>query len=209
VIELISYLGLALLLITGPVFLAQLLSASSRTLVLVVLTAMAVCLIPRAGHSLVYFVRGVVGDVSVASLVLLGVLYFRALTRPLSTHKPVCGQVGWVLLAILLPLYASTLGYWSYDLYAWGYQPQWMLLFTGILMLWAWQVQPALAIAWLLGVISFACGLTTSNNLWDALFDPFMAFAGIAIVASAGVRAMLKKNTAPSVLEISARRQAA
>lgn len=208
-IDAINYIGLAMLLATLPVYVAQRWSASRPMLAAWSLAMVTIFLIPWNGQSLVYFVRGVVGDLSVSSLVLLCVIYGRALTLPWKAHQPVRGQVGWVLLAILLPLYASTLGYWTYDLYGWGYEPQWLLVGVGVLMVWAWQTQPALALAWLIGVISFACGWTLSRNLWDAIFDPFMAFAGIGIAASSILRAVLRKKSSTPVVAIDELRKAA
>jgi len=198
VIDFIGVLGLGLLLAGLPVRLAQCCGASRAMLLAILLVTMAVCLFPWKGHSLVFYVRGIVGDISVTSLALLLVLYGRSLFIPASKHQPVHGVVGWLLLAILLPLYASSMGYLTVDFYSFGYEPQWMLLASGLLLLWAWQKQPALAIAWLIGIVSFACGLTKSRNLWDAMFDPFLAFAAMGMVAyQVGRMVVRMKGTKP------------
>ncbi len=207
--ESISFVGLALLIAGLPAPLVQRCGATRSALLGYLLVSMVVLLAPWNGHSLVYYVRGVVGDLSVASLVLLCLIYGRMFLKPLSTHQPIRGQVGWMLLAILLPLYASVLGYLTIDLYGWGYEPQWFLVAVGGVMLWAWQTQPALALAWLIGVVSFAAGMTPSRNLWDALFDPFMAFAAIGIVVSSVVRAVLQKKSAIPAVKEPVLRQAA
>lgn len=207
--EIISFVGLALLMAGLPVPLIQRCGVSRLSLLGCLLVSLVVLLVPWNGHSVVYYVRGVVGDLSVASLVMLCVIYGRTFLKPFSTHQPIRGQVGWVLLAILLPLYASTLGYLTFDLYGWGYEPQWFLIGVGLLMFWAWQTQPALALAWLIGVVSFACGMTGSQNLWDALFDPFMAFAAIGVAASSVMRAVFpKKSTTSAVAEAVLRKAA-
>ena len=207
--EIISYGGLALLLAGLPMGLAQWCGASRRTLGLCLSVMLAVFLIPWNSHSLVFYVRGVVGDVSAASLVLLCAILGRALMKPVNEHQLIRGQVGWVLLVALVPLYASTLGYLQYDLYAWGYEPQWLLPTMGLLLWWAWRTQPAFAIAWLIGVVSFASGMTLSRNLWDALFDPFMAFAAIGMVVSSVAKAILGKRAARPVAEAAELRRAA
>ncbi len=196
--DFIGLLGLALLLAGLPVGVAQWCGVSRRMLVAVMLVTLAVCLMPWKGHSLVFYVRGIVGDISVTSLVLLLALYGRSLFIPVGKHQPIHGAVGWILLAVLLPLYASVTGYLSVDLYSWGYDPQWMLLASGVLLLWAWRTQPALAIAWLIGIASFACGFTRSRNLWDALFDPFLAFAAVGMVTYQVVQVVIRmKGTKP------------
>jgi len=204
-----GYSGIALLLASLPIWLAQRCGASRRMLALSLPIVIAAMLLPWNGQSLVYYVRGVVGDLSVSSLVLLGILYARTFFVPVKEQQPIRCQIGWVLLAIQVPLYASTLGYWSYDLYGWGYEPHWMLPMVGALMLWAWCTQPALGLAWLAGVISFALGMTLSRNLWDALFDPFMLFAGIGIAASSMLQAVLRKKSATPMAEAAELRLAA
>lgn len=207
--EIISYGGLALLLAGIPAHLAQRCGASRRVLAVFILVLLGMFLIPWTRHSLVFYVRGIVGDLSVTSLVLLCVLYGRSLIWPARDHQPICGKVGWVLLAILVPLYLSTMGYWTYDVYGLGYEPQWLLLVSALLMLWAWRTQPALAIAWLIGVVSFACGLTPSKNLWDALFDLFMGFAAVGLAVTSVIRALIGKKTTSQMIEVDTLQRAA
>lgn len=208
-IDFTGVLGLGLLLAGLPVRMAQCCGASRLLLLAILLVTLAVCLVPWKGYSLVFYVRGIVGDISVTSLVLLLMLYGRSLFIPVTKHQPVHGAVGWLLLAILLPLYASSLGYLTIDLYSFGYEPQWMLLASGVLLLWAWRIQPALAIAWLIGIVSFACGLTKSRNLWDALFDPFLAFAAVGMVAYQLVQVVVRIKGSKPVKVPAALRQAA
>jgi hypothetical protein len=194
VTELLGYLGLALMLAGAPVQLGKMMKSSRRTLSAMLLVSLFVLLIPWNGHSLIYYVRGVVGDLSVSSVMLLILLYANILGWPVSAERSLSWQSCAVIVAILIPLYASTLGYWSYDLYAWGYQPQWMLAGVGVLLAWAWHRQRELAIVWLLGVVAFAVGLCPSVNLWDALFDPFMMIGSIAIMLRAAGQAILQKK---------------
>jgi len=209
VIDFIGLLGLGLLQAGLPVRLAQWCGASRSLLLAVLLVTLAVCLFPWTGYSLVFYVRGIVGDISVTSLVLLLVLYGRSLFIPVGKHQPIHGAVGWILLAVLLPLYASATGYLTVDLYSWGYEPQWMLLACGLLLLWAWQKQPALAIAWLIGIVSFACGFTKSRNLWDALFDPFLAFAAVGMVGNQVVWILVRlRGTKPVEVPVDLRQAA-
>lgn len=207
--EILGYMGLALLLTGMPVPLIQHFGATRLALLGYLFVALAVLLVPWNGHSVVFYLRGVVGDLSIASLVLLCLIYARAFLKPYRAHQPIRGQVGWMLMAILLPLYASTMGYFSIDLYGWGYEPQWFLVLVGLLMFWAWRIQPALAFAWLIGVVSFASGMTGSRNIWDALFDPFMAFAAIGIATSSVMRAVFSKKSTPQATEEPGLRNAA
>jgi hypothetical protein len=209
VTEFIGYVGIALLLAGLPLPLAQWCGVSRRVFPFVILLLVAMVLIPWNGHPAVFYVRGITGDLSISSLVLLCILYGRVLMWPTGLHQPIRGQVGWVLLAIQVPLTHSVLGYWQYDLYGLGYEPQWLLIGAGLLMLWAWRTQPALAIAWLIGVISFACGMTPSRNLWDALFDLYMGFAAVGIAVTSVIRAIFGRRTAKTTEKEIALRRAA
>lgn len=189
-----GYLGLTLFLMGIPIGLLQLCGAPRRALAWCMLISLISCLVPWTGSSLVYFVRGVLGDLSIATLVFIMTMYARMLLVSANRHKPVAVSAAWLILALLIPLYASTLGYWEYDLYAWGYEPQWLLVAAGLLLVWAWQMQPVLAIAWFIGVVSFAADWTPSRNLWDALFDPFMAGGAAWVAGRAVILAFLSKR---------------
>lgn len=186
-IDLAGYLGMALMLAGGPVQLGLLLGVSRRKLAYTLILSLAVLLIPWSGHSVVYYLRGVAGDLSISSMVIVLLVNCRSLGFPLGSSKPFSWQAGLIPVAILLPLYSSTTGYLAYDLYSWGYQPQWLLLGVGVLLMYAWRTHIELAIAWLAGVVAFALGICPSVNLLDALFDPFMLFGGIGIMLRAAI----------------------
>ena len=198
--DFLGYVGLALLLSVGPMYVALRIGASRKTRACCLVISLSVWLVPWFGQSLVYYVRGVTGDISVASLALMLTMYSQMLLHQRMKYRPVRFSIGITFLAMTLPLYASCLGYWAFDLYGWGYDPRWMLLATGLLMLWVWSVSPQLALAWLVGVTCFATGWLPSRNLWDALVDPFMAMAGVWIVAEAVLqKAIGYRDTKPSI----------
>jgi len=194
VTDFLGYLGLSLILASGPVYLARRLGASSQKIAVCLLVCLCVWLIPWNGQSPVFYIRGVIGDISATTWALVLLFYGPMLLFPVKQYHPVRGSAGLMVLAMLIPLYASTLGYWHYDLYAWGYDPTWMLPATGLMMLWAWYAERRLALAWLCGVACFAMGWLPGRNLWDALFDPVLAIGSIWVVGEAAISELLRST---------------
>ena len=93
--------------------------------------------------------------------------------------EPMPRDVGALLIVLLLPLNLCALGFIPYDLYAWGYQPRLLLVIAAGLLVYAWRRHPGMALAWLAGLACFALGVLPSVNLWDALGDPLLGFAGV------------------------------
>jgi hypothetical protein len=153
------------------------------TMSLIWIATAVLVLLPWQGLSLVYFMRGVLGDPSFATITYLILVYYRLLVQG-EYHRP-SWKLSLVLVLILGTLYASTTGYLEYDLYSWGYQPQLLLVLASILMALAWQVNRLLAFAWLTGTIAFALGITPSVNFWDALFDPYLFLGSLLVMCSA------------------------
>ncbi len=181
--DVLGNFGLALLLASLPTQLARCYRASVTTMSLIWLATAVLVLLPWHGLSFVYFVRGVLGDPSIATIIYLILVYYRLLVQG-EYHRP-SWKLSLVLVLLLGTLYASTTGYLEYDLYAWGYQPQVVLVLAFVLMAWAWQVNRLLALAWLTGVLAFALGFTPSVNFWDALFDPYLFLGSLLVMCSA------------------------
>jgi hypothetical protein len=181
--DIIGYFGLALLLASLPTQLARWCRASVTTLRWIWLATAVLVLLPWQGMSLVYFMRGVLGDPSIATITYLILVYYRLLVQG-EYHRP-SWKPSLVLVLILGTLYASTTGYLEYDLYSWGYQPQVLLVLAFVLMVLAWHVNRLLAFAWLAGTIAFALGITPSVNFWDALFDPYLFLGSLLVMCSA------------------------
>ena len=130
--------------------------------------------------------RGLWGDPSVTTLQLL--LLALAGRTPPALHS------GWrapaFVAVVAAALYASALGPWNLDLYRFGYQPAALVAAFGALALIAWwQGQPLYL--WLLAIdlIAWRAGCLESTNFWDALLDPLLMFAMLALILRNGYRA--------------------
>ncbi|HMP15588.1 MAG TPA: hypothetical protein PKD72_01075, partial [Gemmatales bacterium] len=115
-------------------------------------------LLPIGGGNLVYLFRGVLGDLSMAMVVLLIISNYQQIEF---NRYPECHPfLSLAVVLLLTMLYLSTLGYLQVDLYAIGYQPGWMLAGLFLMLAVAWKLCRVQALAWLFGIIYFATDAT-------------------------------------------------
>ncbi len=143
--------------------------------------AIIVLSIPVWGVSLAGFVRGITGDLSMPTLVLLTL----ALVRSLSGHA-LAGEANRhaMLKAIAIAavlFYPFALGISMFDPYRLGYGSLWFMVPLLALAVWSslrFSTLFALCIA--LAVAAWSAGWYESPNLWDYLLDPWLAIYAIA-----------------------------
>lgn len=115
------------------------------------------------------YIRGVTGDVSIVTLLLLWSSFL-----PKVKVTPIGFKVAISLIAIAF--YPTALGFGMIDPYAWGYGSIGLLIavlvFAVIGGLAGWTKG-----VWILAlaVIAWSVHWHESSNLWDYLFDPFLA----------------------------------
>ncbi len=167
--DLWGLLGAALVLASGMIAIIPLKKTGPRLLLAAALTGMAFLPIWK-GLSVAAYLRGVIGDVSAATI-MLATIYLLGEEGAKSNARD------WFLGMILLSgltLYPLSLGPFPIDPYQWGYQP-WGLLaaiaFAGLVVL---RGHPAAAYYLAFPVAAFALELSWSRNLWDYLLDPLL-----------------------------------
>jgi hypothetical protein len=138
-------------------------------------------LIPFGTLPLAAYVRGMVGDLSISTLVVLGGVIGRRLGMLPPGASP--RRIGSLLLVILAAgaLYPLALGAGAYDPYRLGYGEPW---FLGLLLALAGIALrlPLVTASISLAVLAWAAGWYESGNLWDYLIDPLLAvYAVIAL----------------------------
>ncbi len=184
--DLLGHAGLTLLFACIPLALPGMRRTPiALRLVLVFLCGVLLYAPILEGRTLIFTLRGFMGDLSLATCVLLLFEYAKRLGVRSPWTAPCPRDVALILAGLLLGLYLCTLSYIQYDLYAWGYRPNGILIGVGVLLAYAWQRHPCLAVAWLIGLAGFALEIGPSINLWDFLGDPILCLGGIwrAIVA--------------------------
>ena len=115
------------------------------------------------------YVRGVIGDLSIVTSLLLW-------STLLPNHQAVPSPVKWCIAIVAIAFYPFALGMSMFDPYVWGYGSNafliGVLVFAVLLGLAGW-----LKGIWIIGfaVIAWSLHLHESSNLWDYLLDPALA----------------------------------
>jgi hypothetical protein len=151
-----------------------------------VAAAVIVVSIPLWGVSAAAFVRGMTGDLSITTLVLLGM----ALLRSFSGKAVVADDDRLALLRAILIIavlfYPLALGLGMFDPYRLGYGNLWFMVALLGLAVWsALRYSTLLALCIALAVSAWTAGWYESPNLWDYLLDPWLAV--YALVAQSRV----------------------
>ncbi len=138
--------------------------------------------IPLWGLSLAGFVRGITGDLSTTTLMLLAFALVRTLSgRTLVDDTNRLPMLRAIAIAAVV-FYPLALGFSTFDPYRLGYGNLWFMV--GLLGLTVWSVLRystffTLCIA--LAVAAWSAGWYESPNLWDYLLDPWLAIYAIAV----------------------------
>ncbi|HCI54247.1 MAG TPA: hypothetical protein DE312_13175 [Gallionella sp.] len=156
-------------------------------------------LIPLDGLSVAEFVRGMLGDLSFSTLLLLAAAYGRVLSARLHRNEirkaiddstPVLGAISLAALA----LYPFALGVGMYDPYRLGYGDMGFLGGLLLAALLAWVLRrPLITLIISLAVLGWSVGWYESNNLWDYLLDPWVAIYALGALIKQGVLFVRKK----------------
>lgn len=148
-------------------------------------------LVPVQGISLALQLRTYSGDLSVASLVLLGWATLSSFgLPPASAGDRLASLALFAGLAVLL--YPAALGLSYADPYQLGFEPRPMLMVLGLLCAVLIVQRSWLgALALVLATLAFALRLGASENYWDYLIDPYLALYSLGALLLAGGRWLL------------------
>lgn len=131
-------------------------------------------LLPLGGLPVVAYVRGIVGDLSITSVVLMLIV----LLQPYQTWFDEKQRHHLSLMVVLaaLCLYPLALGASLYDPYRLGYSDT---LFVATILLFAIAAlligESLLTLCLTLGTLAWSLGWYESSNLWDYLIDPLVS----------------------------------
>lgn len=162
-------------------------SVTQRTISL--LLAYVVVMLPVAGLSLAGFLRGMLGDLSITSILLLGAALFTRLrflasgnAAPLWNARERFNLLLFISVLALL-LYPFALGIGMQDPYRAGFGSVSLLLMLALLSLWLMRrglyLLPFICA---LAVMAWSMRLLESTNLWDYLLDAPLAMYGLGSV---------------------------
>jgi len=147
--------------------------AGGRAAATVFVVLCAAFLLPLGALPLAAYVRGVVGDPSIGTLLLIGASLLPGLSPPPGKVQRLSSLL--VVLAAAVLLYPLALGAGALDPYRWGLGSPWFVaavLTLGLLAhCWRW---PLLPVAVAISVLAWSAGCYESRNLWDYLLDPLL-----------------------------------
>lgn len=155
---------------------------STRHGTILVGTMFVLMLIPFSGMPLAAYPRGVTGDLSITTLVLLGCVLLKPgfSVADAQSHRALLLLIA--LAAFLL--YPMALGVGAFDPYRLGYSDPLFVTALLLMTLAAWFLKfDLIVLSILLATLAWACGWYESDNLWDYLLDPFVSvYALVAVV---------------------------
>ena len=141
-------------------------------------------LVPLADQSVAHYLAGVIGSLSITSIMLLCtyIIYrCRKKARLPEELRADLNRLYMIVGVIAIFLYPSALGLTHWDLYAEGYYP--IILaptLLSIVVLGIYRNWIFLSILMAIVFVSYGFGLFESNNLWDYLIDPLVAIFCLA-----------------------------
>lgn len=163
------------------------------SLALLVSAVAIAAMVPLAGLPAAAYVRGVIGDLSITSLVLLILTILRPLLGWHSSGTKASFTLQMLITVAALGLYPLALGISSIDPYRLGYGNLWFLSVLLVVALAAcFRRIPVVALCIALAVFAWDIGWYESNNLWDYLLDPLLSIYAISAVMRHGVQKLLK-----------------
>ncbi|MBU1426417.1 MAG: hypothetical protein KKH12_07360 [Gammaproteobacteria bacterium] len=144
--------------------------------------AVVVASIPLWGLSLAGFARGITGDLSITTLLVLALATARTLSGCELIEEENRLRILRAVAIAAVVLYPFALGFTLFDPYRLGYGNLWFMLALLGFTLWSilrYSMLLALVIA--LAVAAWSAGWYESPNLWDYLFDPWLAVYAIVV----------------------------
>ena len=171
----IGLLGCTLLFTSVVIALCRVQRYSMATRGMIVLFATGVAWLPLNGLFVCGYIRGITGDLSVTSLVLMTLFCLSRLLGKEIISPFDFSRLMWLTLAGGLFLYPLALGLTYFDPYALGYQSKGFVIIFLMITIIAWKYNLNLILACLLlGMTAYTLNLFESRNLWDYVIDPLV-----------------------------------
>jgi hypothetical protein len=142
----------------------------------VMLAAALAVFVPLGGLPAAAYVRGVIGDVSMTTLVLACAACLAHLTGRTLIGQRDRRALCWLLLLAAALLYPFALGWTPFDPYALGYGSTGLTTSLLLVALAAWRSRLNLVVLVILAAaLAYLAGAYESRNFWDYLIDPLVS----------------------------------
>lgn len=153
---------------------------------------------PIAGWSPAIWLRGMVGDLSITSMLLLSAAVYARLFKvtPPWDARERSALLGFLAVLALL-LYPFALGLGSLDPYRSGYGGVGLLLMLALLALWLMRRGfYLLPLVFALAATGWSFNMLESTNLWDYLIDAPLAIYALWVTIKVNLQHALRRNRA-------------
>ena len=165
--------------------------------------ALIACWISVQGLALAGYVRGLTGDLSMTTMLLLGLHLWNVPTgRALLDGEE---RALWFVLIALAAvfLYPMALGLGNYDPYALGFGSRGFLAaLLAVTLVAGWMHRRWIMLGILASTTAWLAGLLESRNLWDYLVDPLLATFAVCSLVRVGwarLRRSIPQSTTPGI----------
>lgn len=155
-----------------------------------------VVMFPVAGWSPTIWLRGMVGDLSITSMLLLSAAVYARLfnVAPKWDARERSALLGFLAVLALL-LYPFALGLGSLDPYRSGYGGVGLLLMLALLALWLMRRGfYLLPLVFALAAVGWSFNLLESTNLWDYLIDAPLAIYALWVTIKVNLQHALRRK---------------
>ncbi len=190
--------GLALVLLLFGLRLPYVQGLDGKRRMLFIGLGYVLVMFPVAGWSLAGWLRGMVGDLSITSMLLLSLAVYARLFKVAPKWEPRERSALLGFLAVLaLLLYPFALGLGSLDPYRSGYGGVGLLLMLSLLALWAMRRGfYLLPLVFALAVTGWSFNVLESTNLWDYLIDAPLAIYALWVTLKVNLLYVLRSKRA-------------
>jgi hypothetical protein len=172
--DLTGLAGIASVIAACVLLLPRVKQLPKRYLAMLTAAVFIASLIPFGGLPLAGYVRGMVGDLSITTVVLAWAVLLHPYCA--ETKKKSRAPLLILISAAALFLYPMTLGMSLYDPYRLGYSDIFFVGLVLIIAVVAWLLRyTAIALCLALATLAWSLGWYESTNLWDYLLDPLVA----------------------------------
>ncbi|MEH6345289.1 MAG: hypothetical protein V7785_09400 [Bermanella sp.] len=155
-----------------------------------------IMVMPIKDWLVIEFSRGLLGDLSFASLLMLGSYLLTIMKKNRASNA---SSFNLLVIIMAVVLYPTSLGYSHFDMYSIGFASdeayKYLVTVIAAIGIIAWYVGYAQIAIWLtLSLLAHGLGLFESNNLWNYLLDPLVVIACFISVIIKAAKLALKKS---------------
>ena len=154
----------------------------------VMLAAALAVFAPFGDLSAAAYVRGVTGDLSLATLVLAGAACVAGLTGRTAIGPRDLRALSWLVASAAAFLYPFALGWTRFDPYALGYGSIGFVSALLLVTVAAWRFRRNVVVLIVIAAaLAYLVGAYESRNLWDYLIDPVASLYAIVCLLAAAL----------------------